>query len=277
MEICTLTPVDLEKFGHLFPQELLAELPGDELLVGCVTDDGKNAAGLLMAHVEENEVVVDWLYVDEPFRRKGGGRAMLQLLVQAAEESEEPDGVSVFFTQDNAGVGGFLKACGFMVILREGSRGFSTVLGNFPRLLAPGKPQAEILPIGEAPEAAREHFAALVNDSVLSDVALPLPFSFLNYRPESCVCLEKGVIRALALLQGDQNGLSIPWIFNDSTDPAAFIATINESIRRLKAAFPPDTPLTFASVDSVIEELIERHIPVVQRSEIYFATYPLRL
>ena len=44
------------------------------------------------------------------------------------------------------------------------------------------------------------------------------------------VCLEKGVIRALALLQGDQNGLSIPWIFNDSTDPTAFIATITSAL-----------------------------------------------
>ena len=277
MEICTLMPMDLEKFAHLFPPRLLTELPGDALLAGCVSDDGKNAAGILMAHVEENEVVVDWLYVDEPFRRKGGGRAMLQLLVQAAEASGEPDGVSVFFTQDDAGMGDFLKACGFMVLLREGGKGFSTTLGAFPRLLASGQPQAEILPVGDAPDAAREHFAGLLNDSVLPDIAVPTPFAFGDYRPESCVCMEKGIIRGLVLLQGDASGLSIPWIFNDSADPSAFVAAVNESMRRLKAAFPPDTPLTFASVDGVIEELIELHIPVAQRSEIYFGTYLLGL
>ena len=277
MEICTLTPLDLEKFDHLFPQQLLAELPADALLIGCVTDDGKNAAGILMAHVEENEAVVDWLYVDEPFRRQGGGRAMLQLLIQAVEESEEPDGVSMFFTQDNKGVGGFLKACGFMVALHEGSRGFSTTLGAFPRLPATGEPQAEILPIGDVPESERKRFAALLNDSVLPIVAIPTPFAFSDYRPESCVCLEKGIIRGLVLLQGDASGLSIPWIFNDSTDPSAFVAAINESMRRLKEVFPPDTPLTFASDNGAIEELIERHIPIEQRSEIYFGTYLLGL
>ena len=113
MEICVLTPLDLDRFAHLYPPDLLKELPGDALLLGCVEEDPLEAAGVLLGHVEEDEVIVDWLYVDEPFRRKGGASAMLELLIETAAEAGDIDGVNVFYAEESDGMEELLKACGF--------------------------------------------------------------------------------------------------------------------------------------------------------------------
>ena len=104
MEVCVLTPADLGKYAHLFPAELLPELPGDELLLGCVQAAPPAAVGILMAHVEEREVLIDWLYVEEEYRRQGGGKEMPELLVQGAEASGRADAVSIVFSERDDGL-----------------------------------------------------------------------------------------------------------------------------------------------------------------------------
>ena len=274
MESCVLTAADLEYFEELYPEELLKDLPADELLVGCVEEaPSPAAAGILMAHVQEGEALVDWLYVDEPFRRRGGGRAMLQMLTRAAEESGELDGVSLTFSQNDAHMSEFLRACDFMVAVREGSKGFSTRLKDFPQFPVPGEVKGTIVPLADVSESERARFAGLVDDSVLPNVAVQTPFDDSAYRPESCACVEDGVIRAVFLVQGDENGLSIPWMYNGCSAAASFIAVVNESISRLKGAFSGEVQLAFASIDSDIDELIERRIPIEERAEISFGTY----
>ena len=61
MEIDLLTPLELEKFEHLFPPYLLKELPADEILLGCVNEAPLDAAGILMAHPDEGELFIDWI------------------------------------------------------------------------------------------------------------------------------------------------------------------------------------------------------------------------
>ena len=277
METVFLTPVDLEKFAHLFPDYLLDELPADALLIGCVEEDPLAAAGILMAHIEEMEVIVDWLYVDEPYRRRGGARAMLEILIEDAGACDGLGGVSIVFAQDHEHMAEFLRSCDFMVTYKEGCKGFVTKLGNFPYFPEPGKKSGEIVPIGEVSEEESARFAGILNDAVIPGVAVPVPFDRGDYRPESCVCLEDGKIHAVCLLKGDEEGLSIPWIYNHCSAHASFFVTVNESINRLKEKFPADTKLSMASVNTGIEEIIEKYIPVLERSEIYFGTYPFNL
>lgn len=271
MKIGVVTPKDLDYFSHLSPVRLTQALPEDTLLVGCVEDSAPPvAAGILMAHAEESMVVVDWLYVDEAFRRRGGGRAMLELLLQNARASGILKGVSVFFADDDENMPAFLAACGFGVSQRGGSAGFAIRLGDFPYIPAFGPTKGSIVPLEEIPEAERVRFAALLDSAAIPGIAVPTPFSFRAYRPESCVCLEDGIIRAICLLRGDENGLSIDWIYSN-TAPPAIIRTINESVSRLKGAFPADTTLAFASVNKDLENVIKRYLPAAQRSETHFA------
>ena len=277
MQITFLTPIDLEKFAHLFPDYLLDELPADALLLGCIEEDPPTAAGILMAHIEEMEVIVDWLYVDEPFRRKGGARAMLEILIEEADAYGELDGVSIAFSEEHENMAEFLRSCDFMVVHKEGCKGFVTRLGSFPRFPAPGPQKGDIVPIGEIPEKESARFAGILDNAVIPGIAVPTPFSPSDYRPESCACLEDGKVRALCLLKGDEEGLSIPWVYNNCSTNASFIATVNESMKLLKEKFPADTRLSMASVNVGIEEIIEKYVPVLERSEIYYGTYPFGL
>ncbi len=275
MEIFTLTPPDLDKFSHLFPASLLKELPADELMLGCAEGEPPAAAGVLLAHVEELELMIDWLYVDEAFRRKGGAREMLTALMQAAAESEELDAASVIFTEEMDGMAEFLRAMGFLVAVRGKDKGFVTLLGKFPRFKNPRGSQGTFAALGEVEPGELARFASVLNDGIIPDTAVDLPFRPEAYLPESMVCLEEGKIRALCLFSGDENGLTIDWVYNNCSVSTTFIDLFNEAMSRLKKRFPPETKLVFASVNEGVENIVEKQVPIESRAEIYVGTYAL--
>ena len=125
----------------------------------------------------------------------------------------------------------------------------------------------------EARELAR--FASVLNDEIIPDAAVALPFTPEVYLPESMVCREEGKIRALCLFSGDENGLSIDWVFNNCTVSTNFIDRFNEPMSRLKKRFPPETKLVFASVNEGVESIVEKQVPNERRAEIYVGTYAL--
>ena len=272
MEVCVLTPADLDKFAHLYPPELPGELPGDELLLGCAEAQPPRAAGILMAHVEDGEVLVDWLYVDEDCRRKGGGKGMLDLLIREAEASGMVDGVSILFSERDEDMEKLLEACGFLVFSNGVDCGYETVLRAFPKLPAPGEKEGELVPLGEVPGAEHARFASVLDKGVIPGAAVPTPFDPAAYLPESSACLADGKLQGLCLLEGDREALSIAWIYSGASTPATLPALVNDAISRAKAQYAPETPLRFASVNGSVREIIERYIPVKQRVEVYLAT-----
>ena len=272
MEVCVLTPADLEKFSHLYPPELPEELPGDELLLGCVAPEPPTAAGLLMAHVEAGEVLIDWLYVDAPFRRRGGGRAMLDLLVGEAFSSGRVDGVSVVFSDNAEGMEDLLRACNFIIAANGEDCGYLTTLGAFPKLPAPGEKEGTLAALGDVPAAEQARFASVLDRGLVPGVAVPTPFDPADYLPESGVLLVDGKIRGVCLLEGDAEGLAIAWVYSGAATPATLPALVNESMERLRERFPAETPLTFAAVNIGVREIIERYIPVKQRVEVYLGS-----
>ena len=273
MEINLLTPIDLDKFGHLFPPYLLNELPADEILLGCIKEDPLDAAGILMAHPVEGELFVDWIYVDEPYRRQGAGKAMLDILVDTADESGAVDGVTVVFSQNQEHMEPFLEACGFGVFMREGDKGFLSSLGDFPKLPVKDAPVGEILPLPKVPEKVLQRFSDLLSDTAVPGVAIDPPIEADRYLPESCMLLVDETIRGACLLEKNDSSLSIAWIFNNCPVPDTIIHIVNESIGLLRESYPADTALSFASVHPGVERFIERRIPVISRAEIYIGTY----
>ena len=251
MEINLLTPIDLDKFGHLFPPYLLNELPADEILLGCIKEDPLDAAGILMAHPVEGELFVDWIYVDEPYRRQGAGKAMLDILVDTADESGAVDGVTVVFSQNQEHMEPFLEACGSVK----------------------DAPVGEILPLPKVPEKVLQRFSDLLSDTAVPGVAIDPPIEADRYLPESCMLLVDETIRGACLLEKNDSGLSIAWIFNNCPVPDTIIHIVNESIGLLRESYPADTALSFASVNPGVERFIERRIPVISRAEIYIGTY----
>ncbi|SNU08058.1 Acetyltransferase (GNAT) family protein [Lachnospiraceae bacterium] len=277
MVINLLTPYDLNKFAHLYPDYILSELPEDTFLIGCIEEDPLTAAGIMMAHIEEDEIVIDWLYVDEPFRRKGGASEMLNLLLEAAVQSDELSGITVIFSEEDENMWEFLESMDFMVMYRGCDKGFSTRLEMIPPFPALGQITDELCFLNDVSDEEILRFKNLIDESVIPGTAVNIPFSKENYMPESSVILTDGNIRALCLLKELDDRIDIEWVYNNTKDPNAFPAIVNASINKLKTKYPADTNITFASISSSMDELISQYIPVEKSTEIYMAAYPFSL
>ena len=273
MEISLLTPLDLDKFAHLYPESILGELPADAILIGCIITEPIDAAGILMAHVDDTDIVIDWLYVDEMYRRKGCASTMMKVLLDAAAESGELDSVTIIFSEEDEGMSEFLRINEFMVTYRGGDKGFSTRLGKIPVLPVNEKLKGQLNFLDDVPETEFSRFRSLLNEMVIPGVAIKLPFEKRNYLPESSAIMENGVIRAIFLVRKMDESIEVSWVYNNTNQAAAFPALINASVNQLKKSYPEDNAFCFASVSSKMDEFIEKCIPVESSSEIYFGSY----
>ena len=273
MVACPLTPLDLVKFSHLFPPSLLDDLPASALLLGCIEEDPLTAAGILMAHVEQREMIVDWLYVDEAFRRRGGGRAMLEGLRNAAKASGQLDGVTMTYTQDHQNMTEFLRACGFLAVYREGCSVFRSTLGDFRIFPVPAEKNGVLQPLRNVPPEEVARFSGVLEAGMIPNIGIRPPLDPMDYRPESCAYLERGKIRGLWLVRDERDGISFPWFCNISASLSVPLSLMNTSLKLLKAVLPPSTIVSFATTNPEVEAIVQKHFHVNQHTELYFATY----
>ena len=273
MTVCILTPLNLNKCSHLFPESLLDDLPASTLLLGCVEEEPLAAAGILMAHVEQREMVIDWLYVDEAFRRRGGGRAMLEGLRDAAKASGKLDGMTMTYTQVHQNMTEFLRACGFIAVYREGCRAFRSTLGDFHIFPVPAEKNGVLQSLRDVPPEEVARFSGVLGTGVIPNVGIRPPIDPMDYRPESCAYLERGKIRGLWLVQDERDGISFPWFCNISNSLSVPLSLMNTSLKQLKAALPASTTVSFASTNPDIEMIVRKHFRVSQNIDVYFATY----
>ncbi|MBP3719336.1 MAG: GNAT family N-acetyltransferase [Eubacterium sp.] len=277
MALSLLTPLDLDKFSHLFSDSILQDLPADEILLGYIEENPIVATGILMAHVEENDMMIDWLYVDEDYRRKGAAREMIEFLIENSEKAEGVYGVSAVFTQEHENMNKMFEDMNFFVSFREGTVGFETTVEDFPMFPVIGEKSGEIMSVKDVPSDELDRFSKIVNDVVFPGIAIPFPFAFSSYIPESSVILENGRIKGVCLMKEGVDGLILSWAYNISKEAANFPALLNYCTKLIKDKYPADTSIGIASLGIKVDEIIETYIPVKNRVEIYFATYPFRI
>ncbi len=277
MALSLLTPLDLDKFSHLFPDTILQDLPADEILIGYIEENPLAATGILMAHIEENNMMIDWLYVDEEYRRKGAAREMIDFLIENSEKAEGIYGISAIFTQEHDNMFKMFKAMNFFVSFREGTVGFETTVEDFPIFPVIGEKSGEIMSVKDVPSEELNRFSKLVNDSALPGIAISFPFTFSSYIPESSVILENGKIKGVCLMEESGDGLILSWAYNISKQAANFPALLNYCTKLIKDKYPAKTSIGIASLNTKVNEIIDTYVPVKDRVEIYFATYPFRI
>ena len=78
-------------------------------------------------------------------------------------------------------------------------------------------------------------------------------------------------------MKEDVDGLILSWAYNISKEAANFPALLNYCTKLIKDKYPADTSIGIASLGIKVDEIIETYIPVKNRVEIYFATYPFRI
>ena len=215
MKIFALDPLDLPIFYNLFPESLLHDVPADAFLVGCADGEPLQPAGVLIAHVAQRSLIVDWLYVDEAYRRRGGASQMMQMLLDCAFEVEEIEDVTLTFSQKHTGMDAFLRAMQFGVVFMEGCKGYETTLGKFRCLPEEKAISKKIVPLHSVPAQELARFERLLDSGLLPDVGIR-SLRPEDYRPQSMAYLEGSTLLGLWLVQERNGKLFIPWFCNYS-------------------------------------------------------------
>ena len=276
MKACMLTPLDLEIFTDLFPVEMLDELTEDEILIGCVEEDPNAPAvmGILMAHVNGAVVDLDWVYVDKAYRLRGAGSQMLLALIRAGAQTEELRGIVASYVAEDEGIEPFLRAHGFYAASMDGYKNFVVRLGDFR--LQPAisvQKNYQLVSLQELPETTVERINQILSSGNIHNVAVELPIDPEDYRPESMVCMENGNFRGLWLVEGDEDGLTIPWMCMLPGHSGAAPLMMNASLKALAKTnrFSKATPVAFASLTPNIEEIINKLFPNALEQDLMIA------
>ena len=92
-----------------------AALVNSDIFIGAVDEESDAAVGVLAAGAGgDHTLALRYIFVDEGSRRKGAGRAMISLLIDAAEDMDaEAVLCALVISEEELEIRDFLLSCGF--------------------------------------------------------------------------------------------------------------------------------------------------------------------
>ncbi len=275
MAISILETNDLTKFNELYPDIILDELPENELIIGYIEENPLKAAGILMAHPERSTMLIDWIFVDESARRKGYGKAMLELLMDACKASGEIDAILSTFYNENLFVYDLLSAFGFIAGYRQGCKSFVTRLSRIKSPKETVNKQSNYMHLNQVSNKELERFNNYLSQDEVSNVGIDLPLKAADYRAESLVHMDNDMIDSLLLVGDEEDGISMPWLFSISQSSSVLIGLMNHVLHELRMQFQDDTKVYVTSLQPSIEHVIYNYFNPESSEEIYMGVYLL--
>ena len=279
IKIAALEREDLLKFRDLFYDELLLTLPDDMIMLGAIdVSAAPKAVALLIFHVREKSAYIDWLYVDENFRRRGIGSVLLRDLMAALIKDPDASIEAVFmnFGETISGMGAFLRKNRFAVTFFDGNFNIYAPLKSV-KLIKKNenvKQPLRSIPLAEVkPESfeAFDRYLDMTSDEIIGVVG---PIEASDYRPESRAIMHGDKIVGIMLV-GDtiyKGTVLIEWVYSVpsfvlSAVPIAF----NDVITALRESLPEDTMLSMAAMSENVGGIIRKTMPGAVFSEAYSA------
>ncbi len=273
MAISVLTVDELIKFNGLYPDVILDELPENELLIGYIEENPLRTAGILMAHPENSTMLLDWIFVDENSRRKGYGRAMLELLTDSCEASGEIDAILLTFYNENLSIYELLLDCGFIAGYMPGHKSFVTRLSRIKPLGKIKDNQIDCIYLNQVSNNELEQLNKYLSLNMVSNIGIELPLKPEDYREESLVHVDNNRIDSLLLVRDEEEGLSIPWFFNEAQNLAVPIGLMNHVLLDLRMKFQEETKVFVTSLAPNLENVIYTYFNPESYKEIYIGVY----
>lgn len=276
MQRFVLKPQDSSRFDHLYDGELEAQMKPDTLAVGMVDDESvpPRAAGLLLAQVRGSSLVVNWLYVIEPCRRKRVATELMDGLLAAATREEALESVEVFLSEGQKDLQAFFEYFGFGILFQEGWGEFQGTLGDIAALPKKTVSDYNVVPLYKASTVDLRKFSSEIVTHNIS-CGVPLPIKPEEYDPASMVCYHEDEIVAVGLVCVDQEGVKLPWLYAESHCGKALIPLLSKMVKTVQNELPPETPLVIGTMGRAGERLAEHLLPDVQWREVYVAAWQL--
>ena len=282
IKIAALTAADLVKFNNLYYDELLVGLPSEEVLLGAIKADEQTASavGLLMGHVRDDILYIDWLFVDKDERGQTAGSRLLKTLTNSLDNAEDSPVSSVMANFDSSaeGLAEFLRKFGFGVYFSQGSYNVSAKLSDIKLIGVQKESTASLktVPLTEVSKEAWARFDQYLDNPEAQGVCTVGVINPMAYRPESRAVLFNGVVVSVILIGFGLSDFEaeIEWFYcMPKFVPHAVPMMYDSAIGALKKNMPPNSIVTLATINDAMNQFVGKLMPEAKHSEYYGAVW----
>ena len=261
MELGYIPAQELDVFHSLLLPEVADAIGRGEPLTALALTEDEVAVGAAAGYLEEHYFLLRSLYVAPEYRRRGGGRMLVEKLAELIRPYT--DTLRAPFTvtkEEHETLAPFFTALGFEEEADDGRNIYFAPLGKTAEssfFSAPAKP------FGTRLSELSEGALSLLEKAAFASEA-PLPDDGLRSadREVSAASFNGSEPQALVLFERSQSGaLSLSAAWSVSRDPAVLPALLRSAMAYARAKYPPETPLLAQAVNPASAALVRALMP----------------
>lgn len=267
MDVGYITPEQLPVFRSLLlPDTAYAIERGDPVTALGLTE-GDIAVGALAGYLEHNRFQISSLYVAPDYRRRGGGRMLIETLIPFLLKLPGQFDLEIHYlatAPDHKTLAPFLAALGFALEEDKTQNLYLTTVAQAacsPFFGENGSRSDQILPFAQIPDIC---LSMADKDLRLDDV--PLPEEPLDSpeleRDISCALVRGGEVQAFAAFDHSyMDMLTLSCVWTGEAGPGAIPLLLRQAFLLGSDRYPPETPLVIQAVVPAAAELIRTLLP----------------
>lgn len=263
MQIGWIGQDQLGCFGSLLLPDVRAWLERGDPITALGLTDADQACGAAAAWLrEEGAMEICSLYVAPDYRRRGGGRLLLDTLYRLGQGRCQAMVIHYTCTQpDHKTLSPFLTALGF--VPERGNSDLYQIgmdeLARAPFFLHTPSGQGSAKPFAQVPPNSLN--AAYKKAMAQGENYLDCPLTHPSVDPQVSVAVMEGdTVRSFAVFTPTSPGrVRLAWV--KSGQPQDLPLLLHTAFARLRDQYPPETVLTIQTVTDASQELVANLIP----------------
>ena len=263
MQIGWIGHSELERFGGLLLPEVRAGLERGEPITALGLTDEDRACGAAAAWLRgEGVLEISSFYVAPGYRRRGGGRLLMDTLYRLGQGHCQTMAIQYTCTQpEHETLAPFLAAMGF-VAERGSSDLYQIGLEDLARssfFLHIPAGQGRARPFAQVPPDSLA--TAYKKAAAQGENYLDCPLTHPSVDPQASVAVMEGdTVRSFAVFTPTSPGrIRLAWV--KSGQPQDLPLLLHTAFARLREQYPPETVLTIQTVTDASQELVASLIP----------------
>ena len=263
MEIGVLPLGDPGVFRSLLLPRVVDALTEKEPVTALGLTENGLALGAAAGYLDQGRFLINSLYVAPDYRRRGGGRLLMETMAKLA--TGFCGGMEISFTvtrDEHEALPPFLTALSFQ---RENDNGENIYMTTLGEAAASSFFSGAGKSFGSPLSALNPGALSLAEKTALA-VGAPLPeggLSAANVDRESSVALFQGCEpQAYVVLErGPSGGLTLSAAWSGTKDPTVLPRLLRSAMARAREKYPPETTLTVQAINQSSVALIRALIP----------------
>ncbi len=251
-----VTKDTLPVFGNILEKDATDRFTDLSVSVGAISEEaeGPVPVGILIGHVTENIFILDWLYVEKNYRRKGIGSQLLNKMLFAIDSSTDLEGCVALYADKVEELTPFFDSFEALCMETEGRGQLTTTLDklHLPKLKKNYNPCTLLSNLSK--DQLREFEIGLFskNKSENIHVGVSFPICPDEYARESQAVVHNGKVKGLMLLQkSDEDTYFINWAYCNPSFLLEFVYMIDAAAKAIisnSRKAPKDITLGFGSL-----------------------------